>query len=119
MKIISSKTHAILDFVTVIALLAVPDLISLTHNATILSYTLAGIHFFMTIMTDFSGGIFKIIPFQMHGYIELLVGVALIALAFTVFKGDSTDEIYYACVGLIILIVFSITDYNKKLPVIL
>ena len=108
-----------LDFITVIGLLALPNLILLSPNAEILSYSLAGIHFVMTIMTDFGGGIFKIIPFKIHGYIELIVGITLIALAFTVFKGDNIDEIYYACVGLIILIVFSITDYHKKLPVIL
>ncbi|MBC7417925.1 MAG: hypothetical protein H7325_07200, partial [Pedobacter sp.] len=99
MKIISAKTHAVLDFVTVIALLAIPDLVSLSPNAAVLSYVLAGIHFFMTVMTDFSGGIFKIIPFQIHGYVELLVGIALVILAFTVFKGDKIDETYFACVG--------------------
>lgn len=119
MKIISSKTHAILDFITIIALLALPDLVFLTPTAATLSYTLAVIHFIMTITTDFKGGIFKLIPFKVHGYVELAVGIILLVLAFTFFKGDLTDEIYFACVGLIILILFSITDYHKKLPIIL
>ncbi|MET4081135.1 hypothetical protein ABIB40_001080 [Pedobacter sp. UYP30] len=119
MKIISAKTHAVLDFVTVIALLAVPDLVSLSPHAAVLSYALAGIHFLMTVMTDFSGGILKIIPFKIHGYVELLVGIALVILAFTFFKGNKADEIYFACFGIIILIVFCTTDYHKKLPTIL
>lgn len=119
MKIISAQTHVVLDYITVIALLAIPDLVSLTPNATVLSYSLAGIHFIMTVMTDFSGGIIKLIPFKVHGYVELIVGIALVILAFTVFKGDNADEIYFACVGIVILIVFSITDYHKRLPIIL
>ncbi|MGY3055633.1 hypothetical protein ACVWYG_003854 [Pedobacter sp. UYEF25] len=119
MKIISAKTHAVLDFLTVIALLALPDLISLSAHAAILSYVLAGIHFLMTVTTDFSGGILKIIPFKIHGYVELLVGIILVILAFTIFKGNNIDETYYACVGIVILIVFTITDYHKSLPVIL
>ncbi|GGE60184.1 hypothetical protein EV200_103588 [Pedobacter psychrotolerans] len=119
MKIISPKFHAVLDYMLVMLLLISPDLFGLSETASTLSYALGIVQFLLTICTNFSGGIFKIISLKLHGLIELVVSIILIILAFTVFKGNVVDEMFYACLGLMILIIFTITDYKRSLPVIL
>ncbi|MFD2285419.1 hypothetical protein GJU39_04485 [Pedobacter petrophilus] len=119
MKIISPKFHAVLDYILVMLLLISPDLFGLSSTASTLAYTLGIIHFLFTVCTKFSGGIFKIINLQIHGLIELVVSITLVVLAFTVFKGNIVDEMFYACFGILLLIVFTLTDYKRSLPVIL
>jgi hypothetical protein len=76
---ISSKVHGNLDYVTAIFFLAAPSLFTLSQAGTILAYTLAIVHFLMTIFTRFPMGLVKLIPLQFHSYVELVVGVVLIA----------------------------------------
>ena len=114
MKIINSKTHAVLDYLMVMILLVSPNLFDLGEKASLLCYTLGIIHFLLTICTDFSAGIFKLINLKLHGLIELAVSVILMVLAFTVFEADLKEEIYFACLSLLILFIFLLTDYNKK-----
>ncbi|KQM79149.1 hypothetical protein ASE74_00840 [Pedobacter sp. Leaf216] len=119
MKMISPKFHAVLDYILIMLLLASTDIFGLSKTASILAYALGIIHFLLTVCTDFSGGIFKIISLKLHGIIEFFVSILLVVLAFTLFKGNLTDEIFYACLGLLILIIFTLTDYKRSLPVIL
>lgn len=114
MKIINSKTHAVLDYLMVMILLVSPNLFQLGHNASLLCYTLGIVHFLLTICTDFSAGIFKLIKLKLHGLIELTVSILLMVLAFTVFGDNLNEEIYFACLSLLILFIFLLTDYNKK-----
>jgi hypothetical protein len=119
MKIISPKFHAVLDYILVMLLLASPDVFGLSKTASTLAYVLGVIHFILTVCTNFSGGIFKLINLKLHGLIEFFVSIVLVVLAFTLFKGNLTDEIFYACLALLILIIFTLTDYKRSLPVIL
>jgi hypothetical protein len=119
MKIISPKFHAVLDYILVMLLLASPDVFGLSKTASTLAYVLGIVHFILTVCTNFSGGIFKLINLKLHGLIEFFVSIVLVVLAFTFFKGNLTDEIFYACLGLLILIIFTLTDYKRSLPVIL
>lgn len=118
MTIISSKTHAVLDYLMVMIFLISPNVFNLNETASIICYALGGIHFLLTIITDFSGGIFKIVSLKLHSQIELIVGILLIALAFTLFKENAVDEIYFACLGLLILFIYMLTDYKKSPPII-
>jgi len=119
MKIISPKFHAVLDYILVMLSLISPDLFGLSSSASTLAYFLGIGYFILTICTKFSGGIFKIIDLKIHGFIELVVSIILIILAFTVFKGNIVDEMFYACFGILLFIIFSLTDYKRSLPVIL
>ncbi|MEP6737064.1 MAG: hypothetical protein ABJA70_16190, partial [Chryseolinea sp.] len=79
---LSSKIHGIIDYVVVVFLLASPSVFPLGEFTSIFTYVLGGIHLALTIGTDFEAGIFKLIAFRIHGVIELIVAVALVALAF-------------------------------------
>lgn len=113
MKIISSKVHGILDYLTVIFLFAAPTLFKMEGNLCTFTYALGGIHLLLTALTNFEVGIFKVIPFRIHGVIELIVSVALIAVAFW-FKNNESELGFYFYLALagVILIVFILTDFK-------
>ena len=115
MKIISSRLHGILDYTVVIFLLASPILFKMEGNLCNFTYSLAAIHFLLTILTRFELGIFKIIPFPLHGLIEFLVAIALVLVSFWFNKnGNSLGYYYYLYFAISIMLVFVITDFKGK-----
>ena len=82
MKPITPITHGYLDYVTVAAFLSAPKLLGFEGLPALLSWTLAGVHLALTIATDFPLGGFRWLPFWIHGWIERIVGPALVLVAF-------------------------------------
>jgi hypothetical protein len=112
MKFISPKLHGIIDFVVVIFLLASPTIFGFTGLVATFTYALGGIHLLLTVLTDFNGGLFKVIPFSIHGLIEFVVGLVLIILAYTLFKDDKTAQLFYTVFGAAVLVTWLVTDYK-------
>jgi hypothetical protein len=114
MKIINPKVHAILDYVVALFLIVAPNIIGLSTTAATFSMVLGGIHFLLTLITVFRGGAVELVPFPVHGFIELVVSFTLAVLALTVFSKHMTDHFYYAGLAVAIFIVFILTDYKAK-----
>ncbi|SFQ13919.1 hypothetical protein SAMN05216419_10725 [Nitrosomonas cryotolerans] len=113
MKVISPRIHGYLDFLTVAIFLFAPTVLGLSQLPATLAYVIAGVHLVITITSDFAFGIFKLIPFTIHGWIERLVGPSLIALPFIFgFTDDQTARNFYIAVGLIVIVLGFITDYK-------
>lgn len=113
---ITSKTHGILDYITVLIFAVAPSLINLSEIGTALAYTLAVVHLLMTFFTGFSMGFIKIIPFYLHGYVELVVGLVLAIGPWI--AGNlipETDQIFFSVVGGMILLVWLMTTYKSPL----
>ncbi len=113
MRVISADVHRILDFVTVVVFAAAPALLGLTGTPALLAYALAGVHLLLTLLTRFSDSGRGMIPFRIHGMIELLVGLVLALLPFVVGWGG-VARTFYVAVGVVILIVWALTDYNTR-----
>jgi hypothetical protein len=113
MKITSPTLHGCLDYVTVVLFLVAPTLVGLSGIAGTLSYTLAAIHLGMTLATDFSLGEVKVIPFAIHGWVERVVGLALILLPFAL-GFDAPAQVFYVVMGVVILLVGLVTDYRQS-----
>ncbi|MFD0940449.1 hypothetical protein [Pedobacter boryungensis] len=114
MKIISPKIHAILDYVFVIFLIVAPNIIGLSTTAATFSMILGGIHLLLTLVTMFKGGVIRLIPFPVHGIIELVVSFTLAVLALTVFRKNMIDHFYYAALAITIFIIFILTNFKAK-----
>ena len=115
MKIISSKAHGILDYAVVVFLLAAPTLFQMEGTLCTFTYVLAGVHFALTALTVFEVGLLKIIPFKVHGLIELVVSIALAGVALW-FRNNDNDLGFYFYLGLaiVILIVYLLTDFTSS-----
>ncbi len=114
MKIINSKIHGYLDYVVVLVFLAAPSLLHFSGIPAVISYSLAGVHFALTFLTNFPMGLVKVIPFKIHGYIELVVGPCLIALPFVLGLSSVPAVLgFYVTCGIVILAVWALTDYKN------
>ena len=111
MRVIPAHIHRILDYITVLAFLVAPSVLGLTGVPATLAYVLAPVHFVLTLLTRFTSDR-GVVPFPLHGTIELIVAIALIAAPF-VLHWDTVALRYYVCTGIIFLIVWMLTDYRS------
>src|SRR6202051_2830638 len=113
MKVISDKTHGILDYLTVAIFALAPSVLGLTGFAALVSYALAAIHLVMTLLTDMPLGVFKIIPMRLHALVEMLVGPVLVvaALVLPTILGDKPE--FFLVMGLVILAVWLLSSYGR------
>ncbi len=110
-KPIAPRLHGVLDYVVVVVFLLAPALLGLSGLAAMVSYVLAGVHLLMTVLTAFPLGLAAVVPFSLHGTVEVVVGVLLAVLAFALFEGVATG--FYLAMGLVILLVWALTDYRS------
>ncbi len=114
MKIISSKVHGLLDYATVVFLLLSPTLFNMQGSLATFTYALGVVHFVLTILTAFELGLVKIIPFRLHGLIEIVVALALVGAAFWFRSKDSgLGYHFYLALAFVILLVFMLTDFTS------
>ena len=112
MKVLNSRVHGVVDYLVVLFLLASPTLFGLSEDIACYTYILAGVHFTLTILTKFKFGLIKVIPFKIHGIIEYVVGVVLIAAAF-LHHLEGVDKTFVIGFGVAVLVTALITDYKS------
>jgi hypothetical protein len=113
MKLIPASVHRSLDMVAVIGLIAAPILLGMSGPPAILSYALAAIHLIVTLSTKFPDTGHRPLSLRSHGMIELVVGVALIILPWVV-KWNGVATPYYTIVGVILLVVWALSNYGRQ-----
>jgi len=113
MKILSPKVHGVLDYVVVVMFLAAPPVLGLSGAAALLSRVLAGVHLALTLLTAFPLGPIKLIPFNIHGWIEMIVGPVLLAVPWLLsFSQEPAARNFYVAAGSLILATWLVTDYR-------
>ncbi len=114
MKILTPRTHGILDYLTVIAFLLAPTLFGLSGLPATISYLLAAVHLVLTLITAFPLGLVKAVPFKLHGVVELVVAILLVLLSWLLgFASVPTARNFYVAAGIVVFIVWLITDYAR------
>jgi hypothetical protein len=103
-NLLSPRIHATVDYLSVLLLVLAPTLFGLNDIATRGAYALAAIHLVMTLLTDFPGGVMKLLPLRVHGMVEIVVGVLLV-LAPLVIPAAT-----------VLVVVWGITDYVRVHP---
>lgn len=117
MRILDARIHGILDLVAVLAFLLGPLVFGLGGSPALISYTLAIVHLAMTLLTRFPMGRVKVIPFPLHGIVELVVGVALLILpSYAGYAPGSPARRFYLGMGAAILVVWALTAYGAREP---
>ena len=112
MKFISPKIHGLIDYLVVIFLLASPTVFGFTGLVATFTYVLGAVHLLLTALTNYPLGIVKLLPVSLHATIEVLVGIILIVLAYTLFKDNAQgSKLYYVIFGTVILLTWLVTDY--------
>lgn len=111
MGLINPAAHRILDIVTVVAFAVAPFLLALSGPAAWLAWALAAVHLLLTLGTSFPDGPPRGIPLRLHGLVELLVGIVLLALPF-VTGWVGAARWFYMIAGGVILLVRVVSRYD-------
>jgi hypothetical protein len=115
MKLISSRLHGVLDYLTVVAFALAPTVLGLTGTAAWLAYALAVVHLGVTLATDFDLGVARLLPAAWHGWIELVVGLLLLVVPWALgFSDDVTARTFFIAAGVVILLVWALTAYRGR-----
>lgn len=112
-KLLSPKAHAFVDYGIVAMMLAAPTLFNFIGTAAVLCYVVAAFHLLMTLATAFPGGALRLIPFPIHGVIELVAGVSLLALPFILGFGEvEVARNFFMIMGLATIAAWTVTNYR-------
>jgi hypothetical protein len=113
MKIFNPKVHGMLDYIVVVALALAPTVLGFSGLPATISHLLAAIHLLLTLTTAFPPGVIGIVPLPLHGAIEFVVSIALIALPWILkFAPDTVARNFYLGAGALIFAVWLVTDYR-------
>lgn len=107
--------HGLLDYLMVLYFFLAPYLFTLTPTIATISYLIGAIHLMLTLFTKFPLGIKKVIPFRVHGFIELAVSILLMVMP--LFMGESVtfyDSLFFILTGAAILLVWILSRYKPK-----
>lgn len=114
MRIVDARTHGRLDYLTVLAFAAAPSIFGLTRTPAIVSSALAAVHLALTLITAFPAGAAKIVPLLVHGGIESVVAIALLALPWIFgFASVHAARNFFAGAGVVIFLVWLLTRYAE------
>ena len=80
MRILSPRVHGVLDYLYGALLLLAPTLFGFAGIAATICYALAVAHLAMSVLTKYPLGIAKVIPFPIHGAVELAATIGLLAM---------------------------------------
>jgi hypothetical protein len=114
-KVISPKAHAIADYITLGGLVVAGTLLwKKNKRASIAALTCAGAEAANTLLTDFPGGVAKVISFPTHGKIDM--GLAATCSAMPNFMGfdDAPEAKFLRIMGLNITLIGALTDFKQR-----
>ena len=111
MGIIPPNVHRIMDYVVVVLFALAPTLFHLNGNTRMLSYALAVVVLLMTLATQFPGSARRPIPFHVHGIIDFVLGVCLVAIPLLRHWTFGARK-FYLGVGILILVVAALTRFR-------
>ncbi|MBA3828122.1 MAG: hypothetical protein H0X33_04225 [Taibaiella sp.] len=115
MKILSPRLHGIIDYLVIVFLFLSPKMFGMTGFPATFTYILGSVHLLLTILTIYPLGIIRVIPFRVHGVIEVLVSLVLFWMALMQFGDIPLVRNYYIGFSIAVFIVWLITNYKKGL----
>lgn len=114
MKILNPRVHGYIDYLAVLYFLAAPSLFGITGLPATVLYVVAAAYLVLTLLTAYPLGVVKVIPFSLHGGIELLSGIALVALPWILgfANSDAIARNLYVASGAALFVLWLVTDYR-------
>jgi hypothetical protein len=116
MKFISPALHGVLDYLTFGAFLAIPTAYDFTGAYAVVCYLLAASVLVMALLTNMPLGAAKVLPFWVHGRVELVAGLVLIASPwiFGFAHSSETARNLFIGAGIAFLVVNALTDWSYR-----
>ncbi|AKT36796.1 SPW repeat domain-containing protein [Chondromyces crocatus] len=113
MNILNSRIHGYIDYALVALLVLAPSLFGFAGVAATICYILAVLQLGMSLLTAYPLGVVKAIPFPVHGGVELVAGVFLLAAPWLFnFAHVASAQIFFIVAGVVLAIVWLVTNYR-------
>lgn len=115
MKILSPTAHGFIDVAFITVLVMAPIMFDLEPAVDTACFVLAGGYLLITLLTDFKLGMFRVIPFPVHGWLDLLTGLALLAAPFLFhLESGSSERNLSWLLGVVSVVTWFITDWKGQ-----
>lgn len=112
-KTISPFSHGVLDYTTALAAALAPRLLKFPPKAARLSYALSATYAALSAVTDYPLSVKRIVPFPVHGKIELASGVVLPLLPWVVgFARHRPARSFLLSLSAVTFVVWALTDWD-------
>lgn len=112
-RTIGAAAHGIIDYAMVVLLAAGPGVAGFRGRQAMLAYVLAALLFALAALSRMPLGVLKIVRFPIHGALELLIGVVLLALPWMAnFMAGVHSRNFYLAIGVLLLVIYALTDYR-------
>src|SRR5687767_6332193 len=78
-KPLNAKPHGMLDYLLTLAFLLAPGVFGFSETAATACYVFGSLLFGVSILTAYPLGLIKLIPFPIHGALEFIMSIVVIA----------------------------------------
>ena len=115
LRFISPTAHGIIDYAAAIALVTAPFLLKLgsSNPAALWTSVMTGIVVaLVSVSTDYRYGVLKMLPFDDHLALDLLVATAFMLLPYVLML-DGLDAAYYYANAAVVYLVVALTSTAK------
>ena len=113
LRSIGATSHGIIDYALAILLATGPSMMGFSGRQATWSYLFAAMLFAMSVVTRYPLGIVKIVGLPIHGFVELLLALCLIAAPwFGNFVAGVHSRNFYWTVGVMMLVFWFLTDFR-------
>ncbi|OJH36053.1 hypothetical protein [Cystobacter ferrugineus] len=110
---LSPKVHGYGDYFVVVLFALAPSLFGFSGLPVVLCYVLAMMHLCMSLLTAYPLGVARLIPFPVHGTVEAVVAIALLAAPFLFgFSTVVTAHNFFIISAIGLFLVWLGTDYK-------
>jgi hypothetical protein len=116
-KPISPRAHGVIDYLTVLLLLAAGPLFHFEGRAAEITSTLAGAVLIYSLFTAYPLGLVKMIAFSLHRVIDIVFAIAMLVSPFLLgFSDVIAARNFFVAFGIFSLIVVALTDFSFAPP---
>ncbi|MDB4973479.1 MAG: hypothetical protein JWN48_1820 [Myxococcaceae bacterium] len=113
MHILKPRPHGVIDYAAILLIAAGPSLFGFGGTPATLCYALAGIYLALALFTAYPLGLVKVVPFTVHGIMELVLAPLLAALPWLArFSGDTAPRNFFIALAVALAGVWLVTDYK-------
>ncbi|HEY6881631.1 MAG TPA: hypothetical protein VI299_26575, partial [Polyangiales bacterium] len=113
MNILKPRPHGVIDYAVVLVIALGPQLLGFGGLPATLCYALAGLYLGLVLLTAYPLGLFKVVPFTVHGAIELVLAPLLAVMPWLAnFADNRPARMFFVVLAAALAGVWTLTDYG-------
>jgi hypothetical protein len=114
MRFVSPRVHGVLDYLFGALFLLAPFWFDFhSYAAQLSAFVFGGALLVMSLLTRYPLGALRVIPFPIHGGVEMVGAPLLIVLPWIArFQGESPARNFFIATGIVLLGLWATTDYR-------